>query len=105
MTQNNSPDWDRLRREWTPPEPLPPVPAAHSAQPEPYADLFAALDRADQWNHNEPVTCGRAGPDGEVCVRAADHPGCHWDSVLGGSCWSAEEPTGPASYCDRTEDR
>lgn len=205
MTQHNSPDWDRLRREWTPPEPAHPVPTAHSAQPEPYADLFAALDRADvseavraalahalnppppaglpdepddsprqprprheagpnlrlrslgrtaeprrrytlhvtfpaydllaarskaaayteallllrpelttdpallsradQWNHNEPVTCGRSGPDGEVCVRAADHPGCHWDSVLGGSCWSAEKPTGPTSYCDRTEDR
>ncbi|MEO3922756.1 hypothetical protein ABGB07_02565 [Micromonosporaceae bacterium B7E4] len=70
----------------------------------------ALLSRADQWNHSEPITCGRPGPDGEVCVRAADHPGCHWDSVLGGSCWSienwsTEKPTGSASYCDRTEDR
>lgn len=47
MAPNNSPDWDRLRREWTPPEPPQSVPTTHSAQPEPYADLFAALDRAD----------------------------------------------------------
>ncbi|MEO3816992.1 hypothetical protein [Plantactinospora sp. B24E8] len=60
----------------------------------------ALLSRADQWNHLEPVSCGRPGPVGVTCIRATDHSGCHRESTAGGLCWDENEPTG-----DRAEDR
>ncbi|MEO3746938.1 hypothetical protein [Plantactinospora sp. B5E13] len=60
----------------------------------------ALLSRADQWNHLEPVSCGRPGPVGVTCVRATGHSGCHRESTAGGLCWDGNEPTG-----DRAEDR
>ncbi|GAB2952597.1 hypothetical protein GCM10027280_46120 [Micromonospora polyrhachis] len=42
MTSNSSPYWERVRRENMRPEPT-----GQSAPSEPYAELFAVLDRAD----------------------------------------------------------
>jgi hypothetical protein len=53
----------------------------------------ALLSRADQWNLIEPLTCGKRGPDGEICARATDHLGCHRDGASGGLCWGDTEPT------------
>jgi len=47
----------------------------------------ALLSRADQWNHVEPVTCGRPGPVGVTCARAYGHAGCHRDGTASGLCW------------------
>nr|MDT0662117.1 hypothetical protein [Micromonospora sp. DSM 115978] len=52
----------------------------------------ALLSRADQWNHIEPIICGKAGPEGETCARTTDHLGCHRDSATGGLCWDDNEP-------------
>jgi hypothetical protein len=53
----------------------------------------ALLSRADRWNHIEPITCGRTGPDGEACARPTDHHGCHRDSSPDGPCWDDTGPT------------
>lgn len=57
----------------------------------------ALLSRADQWNHLVPVTCGRTGPAGELCARAADHLGCHRDGSANGLCWDDTDLSGPTS--------
>ena len=53
----------------------------------------AMLSRADQWNHIEPITCGKLGPENETCARTNDHLGCHRDTA-GGLCWGDDESTG-----------
>jgi hypothetical protein len=63
-------------------------------RPELWGTSPALLSRADRWNLLEPITCGRAGPEGETCARTADHLGCHRDSTTGGLCWGDNEPTG-----------
>ncbi|MEH1013266.1 hypothetical protein V6U90_09155 [Micromonospora sp. CPCC 206060] len=54
----------------------------------------ALISRADAWNHIEPVFCGRVGPDDEVCMDVAGHPGFHRAAGLGGLCWGDGDDDG-----------